>query len=52
MEFPHNGKKMIWHGVWSGIAATSFTETGDVGEVGGPLKRALTIHGSRRGDAL
>ena len=51
MEFPYNGKKMIWHGVWSGISATSFTETGDVGEVGGPLKRAMTIHGSRRGDA-
>ncbi|HEV2401467.1 MAG TPA: hypothetical protein VGS27_31315, partial [Candidatus Sulfotelmatobacter sp.] len=45
MEFPQNGKKMTWHEVWSGITATSFTQTGDMGEVGGPLKRVLTIHG-------
>ena len=44
MEFPQDGKKMIWHEVWSGITATSFTETGDMGEVGGPLKRTLTGH--------
>jgi hypothetical protein len=44
MEFPQDGKKMIWHEVWSGITATSFTQTGDMGEVGGPLKRAVTIH--------
>ena len=45
MEFPQNDKKMTWHEVWSGITATSFTQTGDMGEVGGPLKRAVTIHG-------
>jgi len=49
LEFPQNGKKMIWHEVWSGITATSFTQTGDAGEVGGPLKRALTIHGTKVG---
>ena len=51
MGFPQNGKKMTWHEVWSGITATSFTQTGEMGEVGGPLKRAVTIHGSRSGDA-
>lgn len=47
MEFPQNGKKMIWHEVWSGITATSFTQIGEMGEVGGPLKRAVTIHGTK-----
>jgi hypothetical protein len=47
MQFPQNGKKMLWHEVWSGITATSFTQTGDMGEVGGPLKRAVTIHGTK-----
>ena len=50
MQFPQNGKKMLWHEVWSGIAPTSFTQTGDMGELGGPLKRAVTIHGSRSAD--
>lgn len=31
----------------SGITATSFTQTGEMGEVGGPLKRAVTIHGTK-----
>jgi hypothetical protein len=47
MGFPQDGKKMTWHEVWSGITATSFTQTGDMGEVGGPLKRAVTIHGTK-----
>jgi hypothetical protein len=47
MQFPQNGKKMVWHEVWSGITATSFTQAGDMGEVGGPLKRAVTIHGTK-----
>jgi hypothetical protein len=38
---------MLWHEVWSDITATSFTQTGDVGEVGGALKRAVTIHGTK-----
>jgi len=33
--------------VWSGITATSFTQTGEMGEVGGPLKLAVTIHGTK-----
>jgi len=47
MGFPQGEKKMIWHEVWSGISATSFTQTGDMGEAGGPLKRAVTIHGRK-----
>ncbi len=47
MEFPQDGKKMMWHEVWSDITPTSFTQTGDMGEVGGPLKKALTIHGTK-----
>ncbi len=47
LEFPQSGKKMTWHEVWSGITDTSFTQTGDMGEVGGPLKRAVTIHGAK-----
>lgn len=47
MEFPQKDKKMMWHEVWSGITATSFTQTGDMGFVGGPLKQAVTIHGNK-----
>jgi hypothetical protein len=47
MEFPQGDKKMLWHEVWSGIAGTSFTQIGEMGEVGGPLKRAVTIHGTK-----
>ena len=47
MEFPQGDKKMLWHEVWSGITATSFTQTGEMGELVGPLKRAVTIHGTK-----
>jgi hypothetical protein len=47
MEFPQGEKKMLWHEVWSGITATSFTQIGEMGEVGGPLKEAVTIHGTK-----
>ncbi|HEV2399599.1 MAG TPA: hypothetical protein VGS27_21825 [Candidatus Sulfotelmatobacter sp.] len=47
MEFPQGGKKMRWHEVWAGITATSFTQIGEMGEVGGPLKRAVTIRGTK-----
>jgi hypothetical protein len=38
---------MTWHEVWSAVTATSFTQTGDMGEIGGPLKVAVTIHGKK-----
>src|SRR5271157_3305418 len=44
MRFPQGEKKMVWHEVWSDITPTSFTQTGDMGEVGEPLKRTLTGH--------
>ncbi len=47
MGFPQGDKKMIWHEVWSGITPTSFTQIGEMGEVGGPLKTVLTVHGTR-----
>lgn len=47
MQFPEKGKKMLWHEVWSDITSTSFTQTGDEGDVGGSLKRAVTIHGTK-----
>lgn len=47
MEFPQGSQKMMWHEVWSDITATSFTQTGDVGPVGGTLKRAVTIRGTK-----
>jgi hypothetical protein len=51
LEFPQSGKKMTWHEVWSGFTANAFTQTGDMGEVGAPLKRAVTIRGTRSEDA-
>jgi uncharacterized protein DUF4440 len=47
MEFMRNGKKLLWHEVFSDITNTSFTQTADIGEKGGPLKRWLTIHATR-----
>jgi hypothetical protein len=47
LDFPEHGKKMTWHEVWSSITPISFTQTGEMGEVGGPLKKAVTIHGSK-----
>jgi hypothetical protein len=51
MGFPQGDKKMIWHEIWSSITATSFTQTGEMGELGGPLKRAVTIYGGKSGAA-
>lgn len=51
LQFPNHGKKMLWHEVWSDITSTSFTQTGDIGEFGGPLKRAVTIHGHKVTDS-
>ena len=47
MEFPRNGKELAWHEVFSDITPTSFVQTADIGEKGGPLKRWLTIHATR-----
>lgn len=47
LETSPDGKKTIWHEVWSDITPTSFTQTGDTGVPGGPRNRFLTIHGTR-----
>jgi len=47
MEFPRNGKTLAWHEVFSDITPTSFVQTADIGEKGGPLKRWLTIHATK-----
>jgi len=38
---------MIFHEVIRDITPTSYTQTGDVGESGAPLKRWFTIHATR-----
>jgi hypothetical protein len=47
LDFPQGDKKMRWHEVFSDFTPNSFTQTGDMGEVGGPLKRVLIIHATR-----
>ena len=46
-EFAREGKKFVWHEVFSDITPTSFTQTADIGESGGRLKRWITIHATR-----
>jgi hypothetical protein len=46
-EFERHGKKFAWHEVFSDITPTSFTQTADIGEKGGRLKRWITIHATR-----
>ncbi len=49
-EFPRDGKTFIWHEVLTDVTPTSFVQTADIGEKGGPLKRWLTIHATRIAD--
>ena len=46
-EFLSRNKIISWHEVFSDITPTSFIQTADIGEKGGPLKRWLTIHATR-----
>jgi hypothetical protein len=46
-EFPRDGKTFVWHEVLTDITPTSFVQTADIGEKGGPLKRWLTIHATK-----
>jgi len=50
MEFSSNDKRMMWHEVFTDFTSTSFTQTGDIGEVDGPLKRSVTIHATKIGE--
>ena len=47
IAFEENGKIILWHEVFGDITPTSFTQTADSGEAGTPLKRVLTIHGTK-----
>jgi|SRR5579859_733871 len=49
-EFPRNGKTFVWREVFSDITPTSFVQTADIGEKGGPMKRWLTIHATKVAD--
>ena len=47
VETSTSGKKSLWHEVWSDITPTSFVQTGEYGDPGGPRKRFFTIHATR-----
>ena len=47
METSKSGKKSVWHEVWSDITPTSFVQTGEYGDPGGPRKSLFTIHATR-----
>lgn len=47
----HNGKKSVWHEVWSDMTATSFTQTGESEAPDGRRTRFFTIHATRVSDA-
>jgi hypothetical protein len=47
VESEENGKKEVFHEVISDITPTSFKQSADVGEVGGPLKRWFTTQATK-----
>jgi hypothetical protein len=47
MDFPQAGKKMRWHEVFGDFTPDSFTQTGDLGEIGGISHRVVTISATR-----
>jgi hypothetical protein len=47
VESEANGQKQIFHEVISDITPTSFTQTADVGDAGGPLKRWFTTQAKK-----
>ncbi len=50
LVFPRGAKMMLWHEEFGDFTGTSFTQTGDIGEVGGPLKRVVTIRARKVGE--
>ena len=46
-EFSRDGKTFVWREVLTDVTPTSFVQTADIGEKGGPLKRWLTIHATK-----
>lgn len=47
----HNGKKTMWHEVWSDITPTSYTQTGDIEVPGGATTRLFTAKATRMNHA-
>jgi hypothetical protein len=49
LVFSQGQKMMLWHEVYKDFTLNSFNQTGDIGEVGGPLQRVLNMHATRVG---
>lgn len=49
LVFSQGEKMMLWHEVYKDFTPTSFNQTGDIGEVGGPLQRVVNLHATRVG---
>lgn len=49
LVFPQGPKLMLWHEQFGDFTSDSFLQTGDIGEVGGPLERVITIHAKKVG---
>jgi hypothetical protein len=49
LVFSQGQKMMLWHEVYKDFTANSFNQTGDIGEVGGPLQRVINMHATRVG---
>lgn len=50
LVFNHGEKLMLRHEEFGAVTSVSFTQTGDLGEVGGPLRRVVTIRASKVGE--
>ncbi len=50
VEHGTDGQTTLWREAYSEITARSFTQTGDAGPPGGPMKRVFTIHAARTKD--
>ena len=50
LVFPRGTKMMLWHEEFGDFTGTSFTQTGDIGLVGGPLQRVVTIRARKVGE--
>ena len=47
LVFSQGQKMMLWHEVYKDFTPNSFNQTGDIGEVGGPLQRVVNLHATR-----
>jgi hypothetical protein len=50
LVFPQGSNMMVWHEEFFDFTGSSYTQTGDMGKVGGPLKRVATIHAKKAAD--